>query len=86
MPFIGTSQQFVATGFNQDQTVVDLTSQVTWSVTAAGGGAAVGASFSTQTPGLLNLQDVANATQDLVITAELASPSLTDTTNVEALH
>ena len=86
VPFIGTSQQFVATGFNQDQTVVDLTSQVTWSVTAAGGGAAVGASFSTQTPGLLNLQDVANATQDLVITAELASPSLTDTTNVEALH
>jgi hypothetical protein len=83
---VGASQQFVATGFNQDQTVVDLTGQVTWSVTAAGGGAAVGASFSTQTPGLLNLQDVANATQDLVITAELASPSLSDTTNVEALH
>ena len=86
VPLVGTSQQFVVTGFNQDQTVVDLTGQVTWSVTAEGGGAAVGASFSTQTPGLLNLQDVANATQNLVITAQLANPSLTDTTNVNAVH
>ena len=86
------TQQFLSLAFLTDKTVQDKTAQVTWSVVDADTGQApVGAVFSTQQPGLLEMTNVPNASVNLTVTATIntaGNPSFvgTDTTSVRVAH
>lgn len=69
------TQQFLAVGFFSDQTVEDLTEQSSWTVIDADTDQApVGAVFSQQLPGLLEMTNVPNASVNLTISASINQP------------
>lgn len=86
------TKQFLAIGFSNGEKFDDFTDDVVWTVTDTDtGGTPVGAVFSTQQAGLLELTNVPNASQNLTVTATInqsGNPQAigSDTTAVEAVH
>lgn len=80
---IGTTAQesYYCMAFYDDNTIADVTSQVTWSINSPN----AGVTFSTQQSNLLKLDGTLNPAQFVNISASLNGTSFKDTTGIEVI-